>query len=141
MIFSFKKSNRAGDHAGKILVAMALITLSTTACSNTQQELSEREKDIDKQKEVQMKVVEKTTEELKQDAERQKDQSLQTLEATKKQLDIEKSNIDAQKSSVKENTDVAKKNLDKQEEIAKKVVDRNAQVAKDELKDLARSKP
>ncbi len=140
-MISSSTSSKSLSQAGKILLAFAFVTLSTSACSNTQHELAEREKDIDKQKEVQMKVVEKTTEELKQDVERQKDHSLQTLEATKKQLDIEKSNIDAQKSNVKESTEVAKKNLDKQEEIAKKVVDRNAQVAKDELKDLARSKP
>lgn len=124
---------------GKLFLALTLISLTTTACSQQSEQLSEREKDIDKQKEVQIKVVERTTDELKESVERQKEQNLQAIEANKKQLDIEKANLDAQGKEVKESTSFAKENLEKQAEESKKIVARNAQVAKDELKDMVRA--
>ncbi|CAN5390828.1 hypothetical protein BH11CYA1_BH11CYA1_43890 [soil metagenome] len=124
----------------KLFLALTLISLTTTACSQQSQELSEREKDIDKQKDVQIKVVERTTEELKESVDRQKEQNLQAIEVSKKQLDIEKDNLDAQSKEVKDSTKFAKENLDQQKDESKKIVDRNAQVAKDELKDMARSR-
>lgn len=64
---------------------------------------------------------------------------MQAIEANKKQLDIEKANLDAQGKEVKESTSFAKENLEKQAEESKKIVARNAQVAKDELKDMVRA--
>jgi hypothetical protein len=124
---------------GKLFLALALISLTTTACSQQSEQLSDREKDIDKQKEVQIKVVERTTDELKESVERQKEQNLQAIEVNKKQLDIEKANLDAQGKEVKESTSFAKDNLEKQAEESKRIVARNAQVAKDELKDMVRA--
>lgn len=56
-------------------------------------------------------MVERTTDELKESVERQKEQNLQAIEVTKKQLDIEKANLDAQGKEVKESTSFAKDNL------------------------------
>ena len=71
---------------GKLFLALTLISLTTTACSQQSEQLSEREKDIDKQKEVQIKVVERTTDELKESVERQKNRICKLLKQTSNSL-------------------------------------------------------
>ncbi|MBN9394836.1 MAG: hypothetical protein J0H83_06300 [Candidatus Melainabacteria bacterium] len=123
----------------RLMLTLGLSVTAMTACSEQSKQLSEREKDIDKQAEAQQKYVERHTEGLKSAIEQKTDVDLQTIEQKKEELDLAKGALDDQAQALKKSKAETLKDLDKQADISKKVVERNAEAAKDEYRDMARN--
>jgi hypothetical protein len=101
-----------------------------TGCSAESQRISAEKREIDQQRDAQIKIIDDRTAELKREIDLRKTRSDDLLEQKKREQGADKAALDNQKKEIDHNSDLAKQDIDRQADAAKKQVN----IAADRLK-------
>ncbi len=108
------------------------------ACSQVAQQVSQQKSDIDRQKELQMQMVDNKTQELKHNVETNKKLALQNITEQKKSLTAQEQTLDAEKAKVAASAEYANQNLNDQAAACKTTIKANVDAAKAQVDEAAK---
>ncbi len=126
------------DNVKMVIAAYAGASV-LAACSQYSQEISHQKSDLDRQKDLQMQMVDNKTVELKHNVETNKKLALQNINEQKKALSIQEQNLDAEKAKVNASAEYADKNLNDQATACKTTIKSNLNAAKEQVDENARA--
>jgi len=123
----------------KVVLAAYAGASVLAACSQQAQEISQRKTDIDRQKDVQMQMVDNKTQELEHNVKTNKQLALQNIEEQKKALAAQNQALDAERDKINASAEYADQNLRDQAKACKTTIKSNVNTAKAQIEDTAKS--
>lgn len=113
-----------------VLVFLAALV---AGCSAESQRLTAEKREIDMQRDAQMKMIDNRTTELKREIDIKRFRADSIIEDRKRQPNADRAQLDSQKKEIMQQSEQAKKDLDKQAAACKKQVDQNAETVKAQI--------
>jgi len=127
------EGNMKGKTLSVVLLVGAIVAVLGGCSSQNEKEISQQKDGIDKQKDIQMKMIDDQANDLKKSTDLTAKKSDQLLNKMKAQKDVNKELIAEQKKFVQKRADLNKRNLDEQVSADKTQVNWNADSVKEQI--------
>lgn len=123
----------------KMVIAAYAGASVLAGCSQYSAEISHQKSELDRQKDLQMELVDNKTQELKHNVETNKKLALQNLNEQEKVLSAQEQALDADKAKVNASAEYANQNLNDQAAACKTKIKSNLDAAKAQIDENVRA--